>query len=126
MENCHAGRPNGGSWPREETGRARGPFSKLACKPLREIMRLLRERGIYRTPDGKEFVVCAGLLGHYLLYDLSNGTVGFPAYVVDVAGRIVAATQPTRWKSEELSDTGQTLREIFATPRRVDVTEARV
>jgi hypothetical protein len=84
-------------------------------------MRQLRERGIYRTPDGKEFVVCAGLLGHYLLYGLSKGVAGFPAYVVDVAGRIVTATQPTPWKSEELSDTGQTLSDIFATPRKVEI-----
>jgi len=84
-------------------------------------MRQLRERGIYKTPDGREFVACAGLLGHYLLYGLSKGIVGFPAYVIDVAGRIVSATQPTVWQSEELSDTGRTLREIFATPRTLEM-----
>lgn len=81
-------------------------------------MRQLRERGIYRTPNGKEFVACAGILGFYLLYSLSGGVSGIPAYVIDVTGRIVSATQPTPWYSEQLSDTGRTFLEIFATPRK--------
>lgn len=80
-------------------------------------MRQLRERGIYRTPDGKEHVACAGIFGNYLLFRLNGAVEGFPAYVVDVAGRVVAATQPTPWKSEELLDTRRTLLEIHATRR---------
>ena len=81
-------------------------------------MRQLRERGIYKTPDGREHVACAGIFGNYLLYRLTVGVGGFPAYVVDVAGRVVAATQPTPWKSEELHDTNRTLPEIHVTPRK--------
>lgn len=81
-------------------------------------MRQLRERGVYRTPNGKEYVACAGILGFYLLYSLSRGVSGIPAYVIDVTGRIVSATQPTPWNSEQLTDTGRTFLEMFATPRR--------
>jgi len=84
----------------------------------RRIMRQLRERGIYKTPDGREHVACAGIFGNYLLYRLLGAVEGFPAYVVDAGGRVVAATQPTPWKSEELLDTERTLREIHATPRK--------
>ncbi|MBC7929991.1 MAG: hypothetical protein H7Z38_05420 [Rubrivivax sp.] len=78
-------------------------------------MRRLRERGIYKTPDGREFVARAGILGNYLLYSLRGGASLFPALAVDVTGRVVAASQPTRWLADELVDTGRTLREVFAT-----------
>ena len=81
-------------------------------------MRQLRELGIYKTPDGREHVARAGLLGSYLLFVVSRCAEGFPAYVVDLSGRVVAATQPTPWRSEELLDTGRTFHEIFATPRK--------
>jgi hypothetical protein len=82
-------------------------------------MRQLRERGIYKTPDGREYVACAGIFGNYLLYRLTGTVEGFPTYVVDVTGRVVAATQPTPWKSEELLDTERTLLEIYATQRKL-------
>jgi hypothetical protein len=75
----------------------------------------LRERGIYKTPDGREFVALAGLLGNYLLYSLRGGACVFPALAVDVTGRIISETQPSCWRAEELTDTGRTLLEIFAT-----------
>lgn len=81
-------------------------------------MRQLRELGIYRTPDGRAHVARAGLLGSYLLFRLNGCAEGFPAYVVDLAGRVVAATQPTPWRSDELLDTGRTFYEILATPRK--------
>ncbi len=81
-------------------------------------MRQLRELGIYKTPDGRAHVARAGLLGSYLLFRLNRCAEGFPAYVVDLAGRVVAATQPTLWCSDELLDTGQTFYEILATPSR--------
>jgi hypothetical protein len=82
-------------------------------------MRQLRELGIYRTPDGREHVARAGLLGSYLLFGVSRCNEGFPTYVVDLSGRIVAATQPTPWWSDELLDTGRTFDEVFATPRKI-------
>lgn len=81
-------------------------------------MRQLRELGIYRTPDGRAHVARAGLLGSYLLFGLNRCAEGFPTYVVDLAGRVVAATQPTPWSSEELLDTGRTFHELLATPRK--------
>ncbi len=78
-------------------------------------MRQLRERGIYKTPDGRQFVACAGILGNYLLYSLHGGTSVLPAFAVDMTGRVVAATQPTRWLADELMDTGRTLQAVFAT-----------
>lgn len=77
----------------------------------------MRELGIYRTPDGREHVARAGLLGSYLLFGVRKCTEGFP-YVVDLSGRVVAATQPTPWLPEELLDTGRTFQEIFVTPRK--------
>ena len=81
-------------------------------------MRQLREPGIYRTPDGRGHVACAGLLGSYLLFGVSRCAEGFPTYVVDLSGRVATATQPTPWRSEELFDTGRTFHEVFATPRK--------
>jgi hypothetical protein len=83
-----------------------------------KAVRQLRELGIYRTPDGRAHVARAGFLGSYLLFGLSGCVEGFPTYVVDLAGRVVAATQPTPWRSDELLDTGRTFHEIFATPRK--------
>lgn len=81
-------------------------------------MRQLRERGIYKTPDGREHVACAGIYGNYLLYRLAAGVEGFPAYVIDLTGRVVAATQPTPWNAEELLDTRRTLPEVCATRQK--------
>ena len=81
-------------------------------------MRQLRELGIYKTPDGRAHVARAGLLGSYLLFGLNRCAEGFPTYVVDLAGRVVGATQPTPWLSDELLDTGRTLHEVLATPRK--------
>lgn len=81
-------------------------------------MKQLRELGIYRTPDARAHVARAGLLGSYLLFRLNGCAEGFPSYVVDLAGRIVAATQPTPWRSDELLDTGRTFYEILATPSK--------
>lgn len=82
-------------------------------------MRQLRESGIYRTPDGRAHVARAGLLGSYLLFGLGSYAGVFPAYVVDLAGRVVAATQLTPWRSDDLLDTGRTFHEILTTPRKV-------
>ena len=77
----------------------------------------LRERGVYKAPDGKELVACAGILGYYLLYSLTRAASGIPAYVIDAAGHITSETQPTGWKAEDLRDTGRTFLEMFLTPR---------
>src|ERR1700753_3168044 len=79
----------------------------------------LRERGIYKTRDGREFVAHAGLLGNYHLYSLRGGACVFPALAVDVTGRIVWERQPSRWRGEQLPDTGRTLLQIFATQQSV-------
>lgn len=81
-------------------------------------MRQLRELGIYKTPDGRAHVARAGLLGSYLLFGLSRCSEGFPTYVVNLAGRVVAAMQPTPWRADELLDTGRTFYEVLATPRK--------
>jgi hypothetical protein len=81
-------------------------------------MRQLRELGIYKTPDGRAHVARAGLFGSYLLFGLNRCADGFPTYVVDLAGRVMTATQPTPWRSDELLDTGRTFHVAFATPRK--------
>ena len=81
-------------------------------------MRQLRELGIYKTPDGRAHVARAGLFGSYLLFGLNRCVEGFPTYVIDLSGRVVAPTQPTPWVSDELLDTGRTFYEVLATPRK--------
>lgn len=89
------------------------------CIGKEKEMRQLRERGVYKAPDGKELIACAGILGYYLLYNLTKGTNGIPAYVIDASGHIISVNQPTQWKADDLRDTGQTFLEMFLTPRFV-------
>lgn len=68
----------------------------------------LRERGIYRLPDGREFVVCASGDGEgHLLYSPGAWRRYGPAeYRAQVNGRILSRGLVTRWRLEDLKDTG--------------------
>ncbi|HUQ33143.1 MAG TPA: hypothetical protein VM095_13565 [Pyrinomonadaceae bacterium] len=70
----------------------------------------LRERGIYRLPDQREFVICeAGDGSGYLLYSLSAWQrYGMPEYRAQVNGRILSKGFITRWRLEDLQDTSYT------------------
>ena len=80
-------------------------------------MSQMRELGVYKTPDGRAFIACVGILGHYLLYAIGKGAHVFPVYAIDAAGHVVSPTQPTPWTVADLFDTGATFCGMFATPR---------
>jgi hypothetical protein len=74
-------------------------------------MKELRERGLYRLPDGAELIASpAARGGGYALFDQqvwkSNG---LPDYDIDVQGRLKKMGESTKWISDDLIDTGQTV-----------------
>lgn len=87
-------------------------------------MKYLRERGIYRTPQGTKLIasrsrrsifqtgktmVQTGLSNVFFLF--SRYAWAFhkqPDYMVDEKGRIVPAEATARWRVEDLVDTGHT------------------
>lgn len=66
----------------------------------------LINHGIYRLPDGREFLVRAGQLRTYALHDLRLGVASAPVYLVDGSGQLLSWGRPTRWRVSDLSDTG--------------------
>lgn len=69
----------------------------------------LRERGIYKLPDGEEFVASVARGGGYVLYNPQIWKhYGVPDYEVNAQGRLTRMGESTRWRIEDLSDTGQT------------------
>jgi hypothetical protein len=70
----------------------------------------LRERGIYRLPDEREFVVCkSGDGSGYLLYSSKTWSLyGVAEYRLQANGRILNRGFITRWRAEDLRDTGRT------------------
>jgi hypothetical protein len=76
----------------------------------------LRERGIYKLPDQREFVVCHSVDGSgYLLYNLDAWRrYGMAEYRAQVNGRILCRGLITRWRLEDLRDTGGTADELQA------------
>ncbi len=73
-------------------------------------MKELRERGLYRLPDGGEFLaIIAPRGGGYVLYDPQVfKQYGLPDYQVDEQGRLNRLGESTRWLTDDLIDTGQT------------------
>ena len=73
----------------------------------------LRERGIYRLPNGRELVVLhkhengkrTYTLGGWERFELSE-------YEVNEDGRLICQGRLTAWDVTSLSDTGQTAREF--------------
>ena len=69
----------------------------------------LRERGVYRLPDGREVVVSECSDGEYCLFTAETyATFGMAEYLLDRGGRISAGGEPTGWRVEDLADTGRT------------------
>jgi hypothetical protein len=72
----------------------------------------LRERGIYRLPDAREFVVRRTSDGAaFLLYSVQTWT-GYTtaAYRAEPGGRVLSRGTVTRWRVADLVDTGRTAR----------------
>ena len=69
----------------------------------------LRERGVYRLPDGQEVVVSACGGQEYCMFaSATYDSFGLAEYLITDEGRILKGTEPTGWGVEDLSDTGGT------------------
>jgi hypothetical protein len=77
-----------------------------------ESKRELRERGVYRLPDAREFVVRRSSdRVAYLLYSVAPWTAYTVAdYRADAGGRLLSRGTVTRWRVSDLQDTGRTAR----------------
>lgn len=72
-------------------------------------MKELRERGVYTLPDGEEFVASVARGGGFGLFNPQVWKrYGVPDYEVDAAGRVTQLGQSTRWRVDDLVDTGRT------------------
>lgn len=70
----------------------------------------LRERGVYRLPDKREFVVCTNPNKAYILFPLSAWHYrGCAEYFIRNDGRFLSKGLPTRWSIKDLTDTGRTM-----------------
>ena len=71
----------------------------------------LRERGIYRLPDGQDVVVSACGGEEYCMFaSATYDSFGLAEYLISSEGQILMGTEPTGWGVEDLSDTGRTAR----------------
>ena len=69
----------------------------------------LRERGIYRLPNGQKVVVSECGKGEYCLFTTESwGRFGLAEYLLDKEGRILKNDIPTGWGIGHLVDTEQT------------------
>ena len=72
-------------------------------------MNQLRERGIYRLPDGDELVASVARGGGFALYNPQVWKrYGVPDYEVDPRGRLTRMGESTRYTADDLEDTGRT------------------
>ncbi len=72
-------------------------------------MKELRERGIYRLPDGEEVVASIGRGGGHALYHPQMWKrYGLPDFEVDSHGKLTRMGESTRWHIDDLEDTGRT------------------
>jgi len=90
----------------------------------RQGMKQLRERGIYRTPNGESFVASrerrttadgkrilsrlGGRLSCFLFNRYEWACHGSPDYEVTKAGNLLALKQPLNFETDQLIDTGAT------------------
>ncbi len=70
---------------------------------------ILRERGIYALPDKREFVVRGGARDGYTFCspEAWDGS-GSAEYRLNTDGRLLSKCTPTRWRIDDLTDTGRT------------------
>ena len=67
----------------------------------------LRELGLYRLPDGREYVVSTLYSDGFSLYRRETWeSFGNAEYWVNEEGRILRHGVPTKWTVQDLEDTG--------------------
>lgn len=67
----------------------------------------LEDNGIYKLPDGREFLVRAARHGGYFLHDLRLGVASAPVYLIDGSGQFLSWGKRTRWSLSDLRNTGR-------------------
>ncbi|MBC7910468.1 MAG: hypothetical protein H7Y30_08210 [Pyrinomonadaceae bacterium] len=73
----------------------------------------LREHGVYALPDKREFIVRRSRSDEYSLYPPQGlKRLEFAEYRLNTEGRIISRGMPTRWRAEDLTDTGQTVKRL--------------
>ena len=69
----------------------------------------LRDRGVYRLPDGKEYVAACSVSGVFFLFDCSMVAEPRPVFEVTEEGGVARRFgSGPEWRVEDLSDTGLT------------------
>ena len=83
--------------------------TKLSPVPNQPQSVRLRELGIYQLADGREFIVSTIYNDGCCLYPLHAwDTFGNAEFWVGPDGRLLSRGQPTSWRVQDLTDTGQT------------------
>jgi hypothetical protein len=78
----------------------------------------LRERGIYKLLDGREFVISRSGDGYSLHTARAWSSYGVADYRLHPDGRILSRGVPTCWRVEDLADTARTAEQLApARPR---------
>lgn len=70
----------------------------------------LREGGFYTLPDRREFIARLSGRNEYSLYaPRAWNSFGCAEYRINSVGRILSKGIPTRWRADDLVDTGRTI-----------------
>jgi len=78
----------------------------------------LRELGVYRLADGREFIVSTVYSDGCCLYPLHAwDTFGSAEFWVSPDGRLLKRGLPTHWRVQDLTDTGRSSKYPKATRR---------
>ena len=73
----------------------------------------LRERGVYRLPDGQEVIALRGLRsGHFLYSPEALADYKLPEYEMNSAGELLRDGEATGWGINDLADMGRSLGEM--------------
>ena len=84
-------------------------------------MSKLRERGVYRLPNGRELIALSGLQGERLLYTTHEWEhYELPTHYIDDNGRLCSGGKQTAWGLDDLIDTGRTAQQHEALSQWAD------
>ena len=73
----------------------------------------LKEHGIYKLPDGRQFVVTVSGRDSYSLYPPQQWrNFGMAEYRIHADGKLLSRGTPTRWSIEDLTDTGKVVQPL--------------
>jgi hypothetical protein len=83
--------------------------STLTPYAVRKKSPQLRELGVYKLPDGREYVVSTLYSDGCSIYPVRSWeSYGNAEYWADRDGRLLRRGVPTRWSVRDMEDTGKT------------------